>query len=682
MRKCCQSNENSATGNSAIKQPEIIKHPVSMLVSGQKKVTDLRQLLRDTVQTCPDKVAYIEMPDDPNAPVSFTYKELEARINALGTALSAPYFQEKVEDCNLPGLEGMNKPRLAILGDNSVDWIVAQNAAMFGAGLAVPLDKQLGLKELQGLLSRARCRKIFLDASKKTLIDGILAQPGSITDLILIGGKQIKVATDLASQFRKDTSATNLATDVATNLALDKPEAAIISPICTVNGVRVWRLNDLEVAGQTMLLAGQDAFLKVEIDPKAPAAIFFTSGTTSKAKGVVLSHSNISHVEYICRASIKLPYDKMVLSVLPLHHTLENSAQYAWWGHRQTIVFNNGLRYISQNLQKFPIELMVTVPLLLDNIKRQVEHALAKRGKQKQFALLCKLSHFALKLGIDLRPRLFQKVREAISPNLKLFIVGAAALTPETEAFFAEIGFSVYVGYGLTETAPILAMNSNFLQVAGSVGTFAAGVEAKFLRDGQAESTSQNQGEVLVRCPNLMLGYYEDKAATQAAIDRDGWFHTGDVGYLDEHGALFITGRVKSMIVLTNGKKIFPEELEALIALPEIVDQAMAFGGHNKRDTIDVCLLLHLNEAVKAKLKPGEELPYTIKEQIQQELARINAQVPPYKAIKYWAWTIDSFVMTSTLKIKREPTLTKLLNGLTGEDNLWRELNGKEVKLK
>lgn len=617
---------------------------------------DLRQILTDSVCHHPERIAYIELP--PNAePIKLNYRDLLHRINALGAALEHPCFAEKKEDFNPAEMPNLDKRRLAILGDNSIDWIIAQNAALFGAGLAVPLDKQLSGVEMSRLLERARCRKIFIDAGKYELIDYILQNPGTITDLILIGHAAPKVEC----------------THAAAYLAETEDETCSTNELSSGKNVRIWRIAELEEYGSKRLAAGKSAFPDTSIDPTAPAAIFFTSGTTAASKGVMLSHRNISHVEYICRTSIDLPCDGAVLSVLPLHHTLENSAQYVMWSHHQTVVFNNGLRYIGTNLKKFPIVFVVTVPLLLDNIKRQIEHNVAKLGKMEKFEFMRRTCRRLLRLGIDLRPFVFKKVRKAVGPALSTFIVGAAALKPETETFFQDLGFNVFVGYGLTETAPILTCNSQKLQVQGSVGGTATGVELRIDADGDGE------GEVFVRCPNLMIGYYEDEAATKAAIDEEGWFHTGDVGYLDAKGALFITGRVKSMIVLTNGKKVFPEEVESLFEDQDLIDQVMIFGGKSKRDTIDVCALLRLRAD---QVGEAEELPAECKAKIEAEIARINSIVPPYKSIKYWTWTTDNFVMTSTLKVKREPTMTKLLKGLGENEAAWREVSGHRVKLR
>lgn len=612
----------------------------------------LRALLERIVAETPERPAYLDREKPRAASRSLSYRDLLARIDALGTALLAPAFDEDLTALNPLQLAGMSRRRLAILGDNSTDWVVAQNAAIFGAGLAVPLDKQLAFPEMRSLLERARCSILFLHGHKEELLQAVLADPGPLRHLVLMGPGAYP---DLPYE---DTTSTAV-------FETRRPE------------LRIWRLTDLEAYGAKRLAAGERAFQQFPLEPELPAAIFFTSGTTARSKGVVLSQKNILAVVRACRASIRLPEDGAALSVLPLHHTLENSAQYVLWEQRVAIAMNDGLRHIAYNMQNWPVRMMVVVPLLLDNLMNQVEHGIRKKGKEKLVKRLMAISNGLRKIGIDLRKKLFKSVRNAISPQLDTFIIGAAALKADTERFFDSIGMHCYVGYGMTETAPLISANNDFVHKLGSVGQPCAGIE---VRIDEEYGTVPSEGEIQARCPNRMLYYYEDEAATAEVLTADGWLKTGDIGHLDEDGVLFITGRAKSMIVLTNGKKIFPEELEAQLDDLDGLKSVMVFGAENNREAIDVAALFHFPEEQFQAQYDGSETQLVA--EVEARISALNATLPPYKAIKYWAWTTDELVMTSTLKVKRKPT-EALLQSVLANQNQWiRDVSATRISLR
>lgn len=587
---------------------------------------DLRELLRTLALENGDKTAYVYRSKNRSEEVHKTYADLWEDVQNVGTYLQL----SPTMTASLTAADRSGKRKIAILGDNSYHWVLAQNAALFGAGIAVPLDKQLALPEIHNLLERSNACILFLDGTKKEILESLLQNPSGLKHIIIMGEQ-----------------------------AEPLPEGS--------DTLHLWSMEDVRCEGAALRQCSQDSFAELPLDPEATSAIFFTSGTTSQSKGVMISHRNICENVRMVRESIDLSGISRALSILPIHHTFENTAQYVLWEHTVCIYINEGLRYIGPNLKAWKIELLVCVPLLLENIYRQVNAQIAKKGKTKAVAFLRKLSRLSMRLGLDLRAKLFKPVREGISDSLKMFIVGAAPLKEEVQIFFEDIAVIPYVGYGMTECAPLISCNSNHGSAIGSAGHPCSGVEVKI--DGNTlNEKGEKVGEILVRSGGIMNGYYEDPSATAAVMDEDGWLRTGDVGYIDKKGMIFITGREKSMIVLPNGKKVFPEEIELLLSgIPGVIN-TMAFGAPNARGGCDIAVLFQVND----ELNPIE---------LEESIYEANQKMPVYKSIKYWVMTKDPMITTSTLKVKRKENAALIQAFLEANGSYISDFHSQEIQL-
>lgn len=487
---------------------------------------------------------------------------------------------------------------IAIAGDNSYGWILTYLAAAT-IGVAVPIDKELTAADMDNFIDTADCVAIVADAKILKTV-----QQGKEIDKYAIGGS------------RDDRT-----------------------------------LESLVEEGCTLYARGKKGFDTMEIDPEAMHILIFTSGTTGNAKGVCLSQKNVcANIEATSRM-VKINPSRQTLSVLPIHHTYESTLGHLLilsGGGR--ISYSDGLRYVGKNIMEYQPSVVIGVPLLLDFMLRTIDKSVRK-GLPEKYTKNPNLPFTDLMKSLPLPLRLIvkRKVRKSLGGKLKLLIVGAAAVKPETVEAFGLLGITTYQGYGLTECAPLLAGNNDFFQNSRSCGLPIHGVEI------QIENPDENGvGEIIARGDNIMLGYYNDPETT-AEIMRDGWFHTGDLGYIDEEGWLYITGRCKSVIVTQNGKNIYPEELEARLMDEKIVEEAIVVATKNLKGT---------GEAVKAKIYPDYDMikevylgavrsDEAIEMAIKDVVEAVNDQMPNYKRIAVVEIVKEPFEKTTTKKIKR-----------------------------
>lgn len=577
--------------------------------------------LRDLLNYCLDRDAegeallFRKTPFDESEKRS--YRELAEDIYALGEALLFdPALQTLPPSAAAahegPAAAGLRRHRIAILGENRYEWILAHNAAAFGAGLSVPLDKQLSPPEVINLLRRAHASVFFLDADKKEILEHVLSAETDLRRIILFGSASGALVEELRDERLAGFDA-----------YLDR--------------------------GRSLRRGGSRRHEQSDIDPNAPMAIYFTSGTTAQSKGVLLSHRNVLSDAVAAFETVDIMSCRRGLSVLPLHHTFENTVGiYCYWLAGITLCLSDGLHYLLQNLKEWDIEIMITVPLMLERIESMAKKSIRRKGLEAKIQKAFKLSAFTRRFGLDLRRTLFASLLEQLAPKLHIVIVGAAALRPSTQRFFNDIGINTYGGYGLTETAPVLSCCNRQFNKIGSVGQPVHGV--RILIDSfEKDNEGHDIGEILAQGPNVMLGYYENSAATDEVLE-NGLFRTGDIGYLDKDGVIYITGRAKSMIVLQNGKKLFPEESEALLNRYDGVASSMVFQQLNAQEKDEICARLCLE---KDRLPEGIESDDQIAEYLEKILGEVNAEVAAYKAIQYVIWNEEAPVMTATLKIKR-----------------------------
>ena len=368
------------------------------------------------------------------------------------------------------------------------------------------------------------------------------------------------------------------------------------------------------------------------------------------SKIVMLSQKNICSNLMDISATFDVTKDDLYLSFLPLHHVFECTVAFLYaTSTGAKIAFCEGLRHIAENVKEYHITCMIVVPALIEAIYKQLWKNIDKNGKTKKVKFGLKLSKFLMKFGTDRRRKIFSEIIDGLGGKLRLLVSGGAALDKETEIGFNNFGIDTYQGYGLTETSPVIAAEHRTVVKPGSIGMLFPSVEGKIF-----EPDENGMGELIVKAPSVMLGYYGNEEATKEAIDEEGWFHTGDLAYFDEDDFIFITGRKKSVIVLKNGKNIFPEELERLINDLEGVKESFVYGRPDPEDEIDLKLNVKVVYDKKVmKDSFGLEDENEIKEKLWKEIKEINKTLPTYKYIKGITVTTEPLIRTTTLKIKR-----------------------------
>lgn len=549
-----------------------------------RKIHDLKDMLSQSISLYGDKTLFLikEENGKPYKPISFN--EYNDDVNAFGTALI---------DLGLKG------GRIAIIGRNRYEWYVSYMSAVNGVGVVVPLDKELPPSEIKNLITRSKADAVIFSDEKKDDIEAIRQDLSSVKFYISM---DLKEDSDNYLSFAK---------------LLEK--------------------------GRKLLDEGNDEFINAEIDPEVMNILLFTSGTTADAKAVMLSHKNIcKNLEAMC-SMLYIGPDDVFLSVLPLHHTYECTCGFLCQVYRGcTIAQCEGLRHIVNNLKESKATIMLTVPLMLESIHKKI-YSPANLPKLKKGI---KISNFLRKFGIDLRRKIFAKVHDTFGGNLRLLISGGAAIDPEIIKGIQDLGIHCVQGYGLTECAPILALNRDVYYKNESAGIPLPGTDVKII-----DKDENGIGEIIGKGDNVMLGYYENEEATREAIV-DGYFHTGDLGYIDKDGFVIITGRKKNVIVTSNGKNIFPEEIENLLGRSDYIIESVVYGKNVGGDTTVVAEIFPDMDKLKADF--GNDVPDDkVREIIGDVVKNVNHQLVSYKYIKEFSIRDTEFEKTSSRKIKR-----------------------------
>ena len=556
-------------------------------------------MLKQTGEAYGDRPAYIFKTEEKEKFKTITHKEFRDEINALGTVL-----------INM----GLKDKRIAVISENRYEWELSYLAVAAGVGVIVPLDKSLPDNELESLILRSQVEAIIY-SSKYDAIMNIL----------------------------REKKNTNLKYFISMDLA--------------ENTQGIYAEKSLIEKGKKLLKEGKKEYLDAKIDADKMGIMLFTSGTTAMSKAVMLSHKNlVTNVMDIIQR-FDLYEDDRFLSFLPLHHVFECTVGFLYpISIGGSIAFCEGVKHMADNIKEFDITAMISVPAVFDIIYRKVMKTIEKKGKMQNLEKGKKISQLLLKVKIDIRKQLFKEVHESLGPKLRLVVTGGAALDSETEKGFNDLGIELVQGYGLTETSPVIAAENAYKKRSGSIGFPMDNVELEIV-----DKDENGIGELRVKGPNVMLGYYENEEETKRVI-RDGWFYTGDLGYIDKDGFIFLTGRQKDMIVLKNGKKVFPEELETLINRLELVKECIVYGMPDEKDKNDLKLsvkIVYDKDVVKEKYPntTEEELRKIIWEQIKE----INKTFPPYKYIKNMILTDQELIKTTTQKIKRQEEIKKIL---------------------
>lgn len=504
---------------------------------------------------------------------------------------------------------GLKDKKIAIISNNRYEWCLAYLATLCGVGIVVPLDKSLPAGEIESLIKRSYANAVIFEDKYSDIME------------------EIK---------------NNSQNDVEEYICMDKE-----------NKYGFMSIEDLLDRGEKLLQNNDTRFENATINPEVMNIILFTSGTTSASKAVMLSQKNIVSNIHSLNSIIKVYETDRNLAFLPLHHTFGSTGLLFFISNGVTNVFCDGLKYIQKNLQEYHVTIFVTVPLLLEAMNKKILKEIDKQGKTKLIKIATKVSNFLLKFGIDIRRKLFKDIINNLG-GLRMAVSGAAAIDKTVVENFTNFGIKTVQGYGLTETSPVITAENDENIRYGSVGFPLKNEEIKIF-----EPNEQGIGEIITKGPNVMLGYFENEEATNEVLV-DGWFHTGDLGYIDKDGFLFITGRKKNVIVMKNGKNIYPEELEVLISKLPYVAENMVFGIPTKENDLDLAAKIVYNkEYIEDTFKQISE--EELKEKIWQDIKKINKTMPPYKYIREIIVTDEPMIKTTTQKVKRFEEIKKIL---------------------
>ena len=571
------------------------------LYNDVKKYRDLREVVNDAVDKFSEKTAFIEkIKDGENVTYrNISYKEFKEEIDGLASSLISLGLKDK---------------KIAILSQNRYEWIESYFTIVNGVGVVVPLDRSLPKDEVVSLLRRSKVDAIIFDGKYKDIMKEI-----------------------------KDTDKEN---NVKYYICIDKEENDdFIS------------YDKLIEKGKQYVKENSDYYKKyvnAEIDPKEMRMLLYTSGTTSMSKAVMLCHENIVTELYGLESVLKLyPEKDRYLEFLPLHHTLGAIVMIFIFATGGETVFCEGLRHIQENIIEYKPTIFVAVPLLIENIYKKIMKQVEKKGKLKKVEFGRKLCNFLLKFGIDIRRKVFKEIIDNLG-GLRVVISGAASLDKEVAKAFNEMGIELVQGYGLTETSPVITVENDKYVKYGSVGFPLIDVEVKI------ENPDENGiGEIKTKGPIVMLGYYEMEEETKEVLTDDGWFYTGDLGYIDDEGYLFVTGRKKYVIVLKNGKNIYPEELENLINKLPYVSECIVFGYPKDDDLVVTAKIVYNKEYVEDVMNgiTKEELEKII----WQDIKKINSTLSTFKHIKKIVVTDEPMIKTTTAKIKKLAEIEKTI---------------------
>ena len=530
---------------------------------------------------------------------TITYQQFKEDVVGLGTGITKKF--------NLN-----NNERIVIIGENTYHWYVAYMAALCGAGIAVPVDKELPANELENVITRARATMVIYSTKKKDII------------------KKIEDKLPEVKYFAQMNSDEKL---VGRNIGLNK----IIE------------------AGKKLVKSGDDSFMKIKIDPEEFKVLIFTSGTTSGAKGVMICNRNLAENINAVSAYVKVTEQDRWFSVLPLHHTYESTIGFLLpMAVGGSIAVCQGLKYIVPNLKETKPTVLLAVPLLIENLYKKINNSIKKGGKATLVTSMMHVTNALKTVGIDIKRKVFAEIYENLGGSLKYIVSAAAPIDPKVGKWVQDIGIIFLQGYGLTETAPIAALTPEYDPKVGSAGKPVICAQIKINQPNE-----KGEGEVWIKSKTLMLGYYENEEATNEVMN-EGWFNAGDIGYLDDDGFLYITGRSKNVIVTQNGKNIYPEEIELLLGeIPEI-KECMVYGKQlNEKDkelTITVKVIPNYD---KIKELHGDLSEKEIYDLIWSKVKEVNKKLTSYKAVKDLEIKEGEFEKTSTMKIKRYKELKK-----------------------
>lgn len=563
----------------------------------------IKEAFLDATAKYPLKDCILEKPSHKEPYKVVNYQEFKEDVWALGSAL--------IKNLNL------KDKRVIIIGETQYGWYVSYMAMLCGVGIAVPTDRELPINELENIVKRSRA-------------SAIIYSPKKANDI-----KEIKEKIQEVEYFIEMKS--------------DKP----------LEGKNVG-LDYLISLGKNIIASGDTTYDNIEIDPEEFKVLFFTSGTTSNAKGVMLNNRNLAENINAVTAYVRIYPSDRLFSVLPLHHCYESTIGFLLPMSRgASIAICEGLKHIVPNIQEAKPTGILTVPLLVESLYKKINEKIVKSKKDKIVKNMISMTDVLKSAGIDIKRKVFKDIYDNLGGKLRIIVSAAAPIDKEVGEWLEGIGITFLQGYGLTETAPISALTPEYKTCVGSTGK--AIVQADIKIDNPNEN---GEGELLIKTPTLMIGYYENEEETKKVIDENGYFHSGDVGYINEDGYIYITGRSKNVIVTQNGKNIYPEEIEMLLDKVEEIKESMVYGkqpdNNNKKENKELIITARvIPDYSKIEELYGQKNEDEVYEIIWKRIKDVNKKLETYKAIKSLEIKNGEFEKSSTMKIKRYKELEK-----------------------
>ena len=562
----------------------------------------IKEIFEHSIKTYANKEFILEKFDPKGKYEEISYEQFGKDVIGFGTALNRVLKLE-------------NRPRIMILSETTYDWYVSYVTLLCGDAIAIPTDKELPENELENVVKRSKADAIIYSEKKADSVKKIMEK-----------FPQVKYFIKMYSE--------------------DELQNKTVGMQYLIN------------EGTKFVNSGDDYFAKVETDPDEFKVLLFTSGTTSNAKGVMLTSRNLAENINAATAYAKVYPEDRFFSVLPLHHTYESTIGFLLpmaWG--SSIAVCQGLKHIVPNMLESKPSVLISVPLLIENLYKKINASIKKAGKDGLVGSMLHITNALKLVGVDVKRKVFSDIYENLGGNLRFIVSAAAPIDAKIGKWVEDIGITFLQGYGLTETAPIAALTPEYQPKVGSAG--------KAIPKGEIRIEDPNEdgeGEVLIKTPTLMIGYYEDEKATNEVIeviDGERWFHSGDIGYLDKDGFLYITGRSKNVIVTQNGKNIYPEEIELLLAQVPEIKECMVYGKQDEKDPTNKELIISA-KVIPNLDKIGEDLTdEEIREIIWPKIKEVNKKLTSYKAIKNLEIKHDEFEKTTTMKIKRYAEIKK-----------------------
>jgi len=560
----------------------------------ETKVYDLKDLLSVGAEKYRNKDYLIYKDKISGNKISVSFLQMQNLVNYIGSE----FFYL-----------GIKNTTVAVIGETSPQWIATYLAVVNGGNVIVPLDKELAHDELKKFLEKSNVECVVFSSSFRPFFEEVSKENEKIKFYFEIGESEGK----------------------------KKIEEGFSS------------LVDVISCGRRLVERGYYEYIDYEIDIDKVCAILFTSGTTGTSKGVMLTQKNITSSVNAAYQMIDVAKEDVLVSVLPVHHTYEMTC-----GILTpiligcTVCISEGLKYVVRNFQEYKPTFLVLVPMFVSTIYKKIWDTASKKGVDKKLKTGIRVSKVLRSVRIDLRKQFFKEVNDAFGGRLRKIVCGGAALSGELMTAFDDLGINVVQGYGITECSPLVSVCPFNWKKPGSAGLAVPGVEIKIEKEYSFEET----GEVVVRGDNIMAGYFGDEKATRDVLSPDGWFKTGDIGYIDDDGFLFLTGRKKNVIVLDNGKNVFPEELEEHLGKIDTIKECAVVGKKNADgETVVTAIVFPDYATLKSKYNITDAK--AAGDEIKAMVTELNKSLPTFKQIRNVEMRTAEFEKTTSHKIKR-----------------------------